>query len=162
MISRWVDTILTRSIATLALSRSSALGEESSNHRHYHQFQHNRYKVTVKDDCKCWTPAEISDLFGGHGEKIQPTPWNKPKSTVTIIRFDSYAKVKDFFAHVGSDIDEEYEVQLWRKPDCGAIYQYDTVDSKMWQMEVHYSKRQKALSLTFSFVLGPLLDLRFG
>lgn len=31
--------------------------------------------------------AEFESMFAGKGTQIQPTPDNKPKSTVTIIRF---------------------------------------------------------------------------
>lgn len=41
---------------------------------------------TIKID-EVLEPSEFEAIFGGKGVLIQPTPQNKPKSTVTIIEF---------------------------------------------------------------------------
>ena len=117
------------------------------------------YNITVKDT-GLWTPNEFHDLFDGHGVKIQPTPENKPKAVVTILRFNYYADVTSFFADVGdAEIAENgYEVQLWRKRNFGKSYHYDTAEARMHEMEVHYNKSKQALSLVFSLMYGTLLD----
>ncbi|KAK7065023.1 hypothetical protein R3P38DRAFT_2595420 [Favolaschia claudopus] len=51
---------------------------------------------TVKFD-EVLEPAEFETLFGGKGRLIQPTPQNKPKSTVTIMEFNTPAHIQGFF-----------------------------------------------------------------
>ena len=48
--------------------------------------------------------AEFDALFKGHGTLIQPTPHNKPKSTVTIIEFNGN-QADSFFSEAGAKLD---------------------------------------------------------
>ncbi|KAL1658801.1 hypothetical protein GGF50DRAFT_108253 [Schizophyllum commune] len=50
---------------------------------------------TIKFD-EVLAPADFEGLFGGKGTLIQPTPQNKPKSTVTIISYTA-GQVADLF-----------------------------------------------------------------
>ncbi|KAJ6605360.1 hypothetical protein DFH09DRAFT_967151 [Mycena vulgaris] len=51
---------------------------------------------TIKFD-EVLEPAEFEMLFGGKGRLVQPTPQNKPKSTVTIIELNNAAHLQSFF-----------------------------------------------------------------
>ncbi|KAJ7791771.1 hypothetical protein B0H14DRAFT_3500087 [Mycena olivaceomarginata] len=51
---------------------------------------------TIKFD-EVLEQSEFETLFGGKGVLVQPTPQNKPKSTVTIIEFNTAAHIQGFF-----------------------------------------------------------------
>lgn len=139
---------------------ANALTRESRKHKvHYDMCAPDAYTIAVKDT-GVWTPAEFHDLFDGHGVKIQPTPENKPKAVVTILRFYGFEDVERFFAYVGgAEIAETgYEVQLWRKRRFGGCYQYDTAEARMNEMEVHYNKSRQTLQIVFELVYGGLLE----
>jgi len=51
---------------------------------------------TIKFD-EVYEQGDFELLFGGKGLLIQPTPDNKPKSTVTIIHFNKQAQIESFF-----------------------------------------------------------------
>lgn len=103
------------------------------------------YNIKVQDT-GVWSQVEFHDLFDGHGTKIQPLPDNKPKAVVTILCFDTYAQVKQFFEDVGgAEIAQMgYEVQLWRKKRWGGCYQYDTAQARLCEF---------ILSKTFLFII---------
>lgn len=144
---------------------SNALVRESRKHKvFYDMCAPDAFQVTVKDT-GIWSPEEFRDLFDGHGEKIQPTPDNNPRSVVTILRFDKYAQIKSFFEDVGgAEIDETgYEVQLWRRTrdyytNAFRSVQYDTAESRVHEMEVHYNKARHTVQLVFSLVYGGLFE----
>ncbi|KAJ7598667.1 hypothetical protein C8J56DRAFT_914664 [Mycena floridula] len=54
------------------------------------------HSKTVKFD-EVLEASEFDFIFGGKGTLIQPTPENKPKSTVTIIQFNSIAQIQGLF-----------------------------------------------------------------
>ncbi|EIM83271.1 uncharacterized protein STEHIDRAFT_170587 [Stereum hirsutum FP-91666 SS1] len=58
---------------------------------------------TIKID-EVLEPSEFEAIFGGKGVLIQPTPQNKPKSTVTIIEFRNTAQVN---ALLGPDLTKQ-------------------------------------------------------
>lgn len=58
---------------------------------------------TVKFD-EVLEKAEFDSLFQGRGTLIQPTPQNKPKSTVTIIEFHG-TQADAFFSEGGAKLD---------------------------------------------------------
>mmetsp|Transcript_21900 Transcript_21900/g.37583 ORF Transcript_21900/g.37583 Transcript_21900/m.37583 type:complete len:249 (+) Transcript_21900:116-862(+) len=138
---------------------ANALARESKKKRiMFDMFAPDAYTITVKDS-GLWAPHEFHGLFDGHGEKIQPTPENKPNSVVTILRFNRFEDVKDFFEAVGGAEIEEigYQVELWGKRRFGKSYHYDTADARLLNMEVHYNKNKQTLSLAFEMVYGGLL-----
>lgn len=51
---------------------------------------------TIKFD-EVWEQADFEALFNGKGTLIQPTPINKPNSTVTIIEFNTKEQISGFF-----------------------------------------------------------------
>ncbi|KAJ7362955.1 hypothetical protein DFH08DRAFT_921150 [Mycena albidolilacea] len=51
---------------------------------------------TIKFD-EVLEQSEFETLLGGKGVLVQPTPQNKPKSTVTIIEFNTAAHIQGFF-----------------------------------------------------------------
>lgn len=139
---------------------SNTLIRESKKHKElYDCYKPDAYDVTVKET-RLWTLAEFEDLFDGHGNKIQPLPDNKPKASVTILRFYPYSDVQRFFSNVGgAEIAETgYGVQLWRKKRNGGSFKYDTAEARMESMEVRYNKSKQALSLVFGLVYGGLLE----
>ncbi|KAK7433986.1 hypothetical protein VKT23_020450 [Stygiomarasmius scandens] len=48
--------------------------------------------------------SEFDSIFKGKGTLIQPTPQNKPKSTVTIIQYNSAAQIQELFGSELKDL----------------------------------------------------------
>lgn len=54
---------------------------------------------TIKID-EVWEQSEFEAIFSGQGTLIQPTPNNKPKSTVTIIHFVCFPSQSPHTSHL--------------------------------------------------------------
>ncbi len=143
------------------MNRAKGLLKESSKHKEvFDMFKPDMYTITIKES-KAWSPAEFHTLFDGHGQVIQPLPNNKPKAVVTILRFNTYEEVRQLFQYLGNgaEINEYgYEVQLWRKKRFGGVYQYDTAESRICELDVHYNKSRQTLQLVFTLVYGGLFE----
>ena len=50
---------------------------------------------------------DFEQLFCGKGDKIQPTPSNKPKSVKTIIEFKDWEEVKELFSDYSVTLNQE-------------------------------------------------------
>ncbi|KAJ6568968.1 hypothetical protein B0H19DRAFT_1256659 [Mycena capillaripes] len=113
--------------------------------------------------------AEFETLFGGKGHLVQPTPQNKPKSTVTIIEFNSWS-VKNTAAHLQSFFGDELKPlkgNLWSRggvPTRGYGFfggggggfsksiKQGTCDVSIRSAEISYSKNN--LKCTLKFEVG--------
>ena len=105
------------------------------------------YDVKVKDT----TPmcdADFHALFDGYGTKVQPTPENKPTSVTTILRFNDYDSIRDFFAAAGGGAtipEAGYEVQLWRRRNFEKSYKVGLRGATLDIMTVNYNRSKQAL-----------------
>ncbi|KAF9027238.1 hypothetical protein BDZ89DRAFT_952302 [Hymenopellis radicata] len=91
--------------------------------------------------------AEFDALFSGKGVLIQPTPQNKPTSTVTIIRFNSAQAVALF-----GDEYKGLKGNSWTRgggPSFSKSVKLGQVDVEIQSMEVNYSKNTMKCSIKF-------------
>ncbi|KAG2023931.1 hypothetical protein CC2G_001533 [Coprinopsis cinerea AmutBmut pab1-1] len=91
--------------------------------------------------------AEFQALFGGKGTLIQPTPQNKPTSTVTIIHFNS-AQLVDFF---GADI-TKLKGNAWTRgggPRFAKSVKLGQCDLRVDSLDINYSKNGMKCTLKF-------------
>ncbi|KAF7340480.1 hypothetical protein MVEN_01968300 [Mycena venus] len=115
---------------------------------------------TIKFD-EVLEQAEFDALFGGKGHLVQPTPQNKPKSTVTIIEFNTAAHLQNFF---GDEL-KPLKGNLWSKggvPTRGFGFfgggggggfsksiKHGTCDVSIRSAEINYSKNNLKCTLKF-------------
>ncbi|KZT74608.1 hypothetical protein DAEQUDRAFT_702080 [Daedalea quercina L-15889] len=91
---------------------------------------------------------EFQFISGGRGTLIQPTPQNKPKSTVAIIEYRTKAAIEDLFG------DELKALKGYAWTRGGAPYfsksiKQGLVDVDIIQLEVTYSKNGMKCTLKF-------------
>ncbi|KAJ6608869.1 hypothetical protein B0H10DRAFT_2066481 [Mycena sp. CBHHK59/15] len=109
--------------------------------------------------------AEFETLFAGKGRLIQPTPENKPKSTVTIIEFNSATHIQNLF---GDEL-KALKGNLWSKGGVptrrmgggfGGLFgsggstfsksvKHGTCDVSIQSIEINYSKNNLKCTLKF-------------
>ncbi|KAH6884306.1 hypothetical protein BKA70DRAFT_1339607 [Coprinopsis sp. MPI-PUGE-AT-0042] len=102
---------------------------------------------TVKFD-EVLEPSEFQSLFGGHGTLIQPTPTNKPTSTVTIMDFNQ-AQV---FELLGPDCTKNLKGNLWTRggaPTFAKSVKMGMCDLDIHSLNVSYSKNNMKCTLKF-------------
>ncbi|KAJ7615249.1 hypothetical protein DFH06DRAFT_1145964 [Mycena polygramma] len=107
--------------------------------------------------------AEFETLFGGKGVLMQPTPQNKPKSTVTIIEFRNAAHLQSFF---GDEL-KPLKGNLWSRGGVPSrsfgffggggggfskSIKQGTCDVSIRSAEINYSKN--GLKCTLKFEVG--------
>ncbi|KAJ6505838.1 hypothetical protein C8R47DRAFT_1102550 [Mycena vitilis] len=106
--------------------------------------------------------AEFETLFGGKGVLIQPTPQNKPKSTVTIIEFRNETHLQSFF---GDEL-KPLKGNLWSRGGVPSrsfgffgggggfskSIKQGTCDVSIRSAEINYSKN--GLKCTLKFEVG--------
>ncbi|GLB36786.1 hypothetical protein LshimejAT787_0310730 [Lyophyllum shimeji] len=130
---------------------------------------------TIKFD-EVYSEAEFECLFSGKGLLIQPTPNNKPKSTVTIIHFDTQAHIESFF---GDEL-KPLKGNHWTRGGMPArkfgagfgglgstftkSVKTGAVDVAIRSFEVNYSKNNMKCTLKFEFkgARGTLPLYRYG
>ncbi|KAJ7933065.1 hypothetical protein B0H13DRAFT_1700934 [Mycena leptocephala] len=104
--------------------------------------------------------TEFETLFGGKGRLVQPTPQNKPKSTVTIIELNTAAHLQSFF---GDELKPLKGNHWSRVPTRGFGFfgggggfsksvKHGTVDVSIRAAEISYSKNN--LKCTLKFEVG--------
>ncbi|TBU33523.1 hypothetical protein BD311DRAFT_794307 [Dichomitus squalens] len=92
--------------------------------------------------------ADFEAIFKGKGVLIQPTPDNKPKSTVTIIEFRSKDQLKELF---GDQI-ETLKGFNWSRggfPHFEKSYKLGQCNVEVTHLEVSYSKNGMKCALKF-------------
>ena len=123
---------------------------------------------TIKID-EVWEQSEFEAIFSGKGTLIQPTPDNKPKSTVTIIHFvrsplqsphtwyipcwpfllqKTQAQVEEFF---GGEL-KDLKGNQWTRgggPRFAKSLKQGPCDVEIMSFEVNYSKNGMKCSLKF-------------
>ncbi|EDR00684.1 uncharacterized protein LACBIDRAFT_333918 [Laccaria bicolor S238N-H82] len=102
---------------------------------------------TIKID-EVWEQSEFEAIFSGQGTLIQPTPNNKPKSTVTIIHFKTKAQVEEFFGNELKDL----RGNRWTRgggPHFAKSLKQGPCDVQINSFEVNYSKNGMKCSLKF-------------
>ncbi|KAF7979017.1 hypothetical protein HWV62_43989 [Athelia sp. TMB] len=91
--------------------------------------------------------AEFESMFSGKGTQIQPTPNNKPKSTVTIISFN-----KPQVAALFGDELKALKGKVWSRgggPSFAKSLKLGTCDVEIQSLEVNYSKNGMKCSMKF-------------
>ncbi|TFY67070.1 hypothetical protein EVJ58_g1856 [Rhodofomes roseus] len=91
---------------------------------------------------------EFQTIFGGKGTLIQPTPENKPKSTVTIIEFRTTAAIEDL---LGDEL-KALKGNAWTRgggPYFSKSIKQGSVDVDIIHLDVTYSKNGMKCSLKF-------------
>ncbi|PAV21319.1 hypothetical protein PNOK_0394600 [Pyrrhoderma noxium] len=94
-------------------------------------------------------PAEFDAIFKNKGLLIQPTPYNKPTSTVTIIEFHSSYDVESVFGK------HFKELKGYRYSSGGHFSRYEKgkriglVELRVLGLEVSYAKGSKKCTLKF-------------
>ncbi|KAH9922709.1 uncharacterized protein B0H18DRAFT_1016550 [Fomitopsis serialis] len=112
---------------------------------------------------------EFQSIFGGKGTLIQPTPENKPKSTVTIMEFRNMAAIEDLF---GDEV-KALKGTSWSRgggPYFAKSIKQGTVDVNIVRLDVNYSKNGMKCSLKFEveeqgggcYSFGPSHRASFG
>lgn len=99
---------------------------------------------------------EFTTLFDGKGEKVQPTPNNKPKSIKTIIQFRDWKAVKGLFSDYDVGLEQELDVSYWRMGGLrrGKSRYLGTTEAKVQSLTVEYNKSKKNLKLNFYVSAG--------
>jgi regulator of replication initiation timing len=106
------------------------------------------YKVEVKETTP-WGKADFDDIFGGKGgTTIQPTPENKPTSTITVIQFSDYQSIQNLFGEA-SISEANFEVQLWRQRSFCKSFKMCDASATLKKLEVEYNKSKQTLKLVF-------------
>ncbi|KAH6905936.1 hypothetical protein BKA70DRAFT_1500148 [Coprinopsis sp. MPI-PUGE-AT-0042] len=91
---------------------------------------------------------EFLSIFGGHGTLVQPTPTNKPTSTVTIMHFDR----NQALSFLGPECTSGLKGTLWTKgggPRFAKSLQVGQCDLRINSLEVNYSKNAMKCTLKF-------------
>ncbi|KZV68110.1 hypothetical protein PENSPDRAFT_634911 [Peniophora sp. CONT] len=93
---------------------------------------------------------EFDTLFKGRGTLIQPTPENKPKSTVTIIDF-SGAQAEEFFRESGAKLDTLKGTRwtIGGGPRFAKSEKIGACDVRIQGMSVQYSANSMKATLKF-------------
>ncbi|KAK0444921.1 uncharacterized protein EV420DRAFT_1340135 [Desarmillaria tabescens] len=102
---------------------------------------------TIKCD-EVFEQAEFDGLFGGKGVLIQPTPQNKPKSAVTIIRFTTKAQIAELF---GDEL-KALKGNRWTRgggPSFAKSVKLGACDVEIGSAELNYSRNNMKCSLKF-------------
>eukprot|EP00588_Corethron_pennatum_P026343 CAMPEP_0194338624 /NCGR_PEP_ID=MMETSP0171-20130528/80226_1 /TAXON_ID=218684 /ORGANISM="Corethron pennatum, Strain L29A3" /LENGTH=214 /DNA_ID=CAMNT_0039102829 /DNA_START=163 /DNA_END=804 /DNA_ORIENTATION=- len=130
-----------------------ALHRESKRHKINNAFGCEPFSVALADTGR-WSPEDFAEIFSGAGEKIQPTPSNKPTSVITVLRFGSYEDVSSFFSGAEATIPRDgYEAQIWRRRNFNKSYKNCDAPAELSGMDVHYNKSKHSLSFQFSMEL---------
>ncbi|TFK28419.1 hypothetical protein FA15DRAFT_584523 [Coprinopsis marcescibilis] len=101
---------------------------------------------TIKFD-EVLEQSEFETIFGGKGNLIQPTPTNKPNSTVTIIHFDA-EQAAEFF---GNDL-KGLKGFTWSRggaPHFSKSEKLGPCDLSLLTLDVNYSKNGMKCTLKF-------------
>ncbi|KAF9007855.1 hypothetical protein BDQ17DRAFT_1350092 [Cyathus striatus] len=101
---------------------------------------------TVKFD-EVFEHSEFENIFNGKGVVTQPTPTNKPKSTVTIIEFDK-EKALEFFG----DEFKGLTGNIWSRGGRASFLRSQmlgTTEVKINKLLVTYSQNSMKCSLKF-------------
>ncbi|KAH6880845.1 hypothetical protein BKA70DRAFT_1411644 [Coprinopsis sp. MPI-PUGE-AT-0042] len=91
---------------------------------------------------------EFLAIFGGHGTLVQPTPTNKPTSTVTIMHFDR----NQVLSFLGPECTTGLKGTLWTKgggPRFAKSLQIGQCDLRINSLDVNYSKNGMKCTLKF-------------
>ncbi|KAH6884309.1 hypothetical protein BKA70DRAFT_1339613 [Coprinopsis sp. MPI-PUGE-AT-0042] len=91
---------------------------------------------------------EFIAIFGGHGTLVQPTPTNKPNSTVTIMHFDR----NQVLSFLGPECTTGLKGTLWTKgggPRFAKSLQIGQCDLRINSLDVNYSKNGMKCTLKF-------------
>ncbi|SJL05221.1 uncharacterized protein ARMOST_08587 [Armillaria ostoyae] len=102
---------------------------------------------TIKCD-EVFEQAEFDGIFGGKGVLIQPTPQNKPKSAVTIIRFSTRAQIAELF---GDEL-KALKGYRWTRggaPSFAKSIKLGACDVEIRSAELNYSRNNMKCSLKF-------------
>ena len=105
------------------------------------------FDVKVKETTP-WTVADFASVFGGKGNKIQPTKENKPTSTITILEFDNMESIKDLFGDAVIH-EEGYTASQWRSRSFQKSYKCADLPAKIDSLQVHFNKSKLSLMLQF-------------
>eukprot|EP00026_Physarum_polycephalum_P002696 Phypoly_transcript_02704.p1 GENE.Phypoly_transcript_02704~~Phypoly_transcript_02704.p1 ORF type:complete len:678 (+),score=140.60 Phypoly_transcript_02704:127-2160(+) len=113
--------------------------------------------VVIEEAC---TKEMFDACFETKGRLIQPTPDNKPYSTVTIRRYEGFEEVHDLFGD-GNIVHGGHPAWVWRRNtvntrsgeprDVKLHRRTASIDS----LEVHYNRNTMRLQLTFTCTLTP-------
>ncbi|EJD54320.1 hypothetical protein AURDEDRAFT_110019 [Auricularia subglabra TFB-10046 SS5] len=161
--------------ATDAPVASGSSAKEASKDEKKRKMQLKKIFDRVKKECKSDTckfqgapksikvdevleVAEFDAMFSGQGTLIQPTPTNKPKSTVTIIHFNE-AQARDFFG----DSYSELKGNSWSRgggPSFAKSTKLAAVPVEIDSMQVEYSKN--TMKCTFKLDVSQSGGVRGG
>lgn len=105
------------------------------------------YSVSIKETTP-WSVGDFQSVFGGKGNKIQPTKDNKPTSTITILEFNDMESIKDLFGDAAIEQDG-YQVSQWRSRNFQKSYKCGELPAKIDGLQVHFNKSKLTLMLQF-------------
>eukprot|EP00588_Corethron_pennatum_P005828 CAMPEP_0194285078 /NCGR_PEP_ID=MMETSP0169-20130528/29327_1 /TAXON_ID=218684 /ORGANISM="Corethron pennatum, Strain L29A3" /LENGTH=214 /DNA_ID=CAMNT_0039031107 /DNA_START=164 /DNA_END=808 /DNA_ORIENTATION=+ len=135
-----------------------ALHRECKKHKINNGFGCEPFSAALAETGR-WSPEDFAEIFSGAGEKVQPTPSNKPTSVITILQFGSYEDVSSFFSGAEVTIPRGgYEVQIWRRRNFSKSYKNCDAPAELTGMDVHYNKSKHILSFQFSMELKDVSD----
>eukprot|EP00485_Elphidium_margaritaceum_P010740 CAMPEP_0202687192 /NCGR_PEP_ID=MMETSP1385-20130828/2901_1 /ASSEMBLY_ACC=CAM_ASM_000861 /TAXON_ID=933848 /ORGANISM="Elphidium margaritaceum" /LENGTH=316 /DNA_ID=CAMNT_0049341943 /DNA_START=49 /DNA_END=999 /DNA_ORIENTATION=- len=95
---------------------------------------------------------DFKALFDGKGNKIQPTPQNKPKSVKTIIVFNDWQQVKGLFDGYGVSLARTIQVSLWKQGNIfrGKSEFRGTGSANVGSLVVEHNRSSQKMKMTFN------------
>jgi hypothetical protein len=126
---------------------AKAAERNAKKHKLHNPYGEDHCPVEVKETIP-WSRAEFDDIFGGKGIKMQPTPENKPTSTITVIRFNDYQSIQNLFGEA-SISETNFEVQQWRQRNFCKPFKMCDSRATLKHLEVEYNESKQTLKLVF-------------